>query len=81
MHHLFSRLPLRMLLALTFLLAVTQAAQAASQPPLLLRQPSLSQKQIAFLYADDIWTVARKGGDGGAREDDLYEDDFFDAGM
>jgi tricorn protease len=29
----------------------------------LLRNPSLSQEKIAFLYADDIWTVSRSGGD------------------
>ena len=34
----------------------------SSQPPLLLRSPSLSQQQIAFRYADDIWTVSRSGG-------------------
>ena len=37
------------------------AAQAAH--PLLLRNPSLSRDKIAFLYADDIWTVPRAGGD------------------
>jgi tricorn protease-like protein len=30
---------------------------------LLLRNPSLSKDKIAFLYADDIWTVARSGGE------------------
>jgi tricorn protease len=38
-------------------------ASAWSAPPLLLRNPSLSQDRIAFLYADDIWTVARDGGE------------------
>ncbi|HEU5457713.1 MAG TPA: PDZ domain-containing protein [Terracidiphilus sp.] len=38
------------------------AQYAPSDPPLLLRNPSLSQSSIAFLYADDIWTVARQGG-------------------
>src|SRR5580698_3552605 len=38
-------------------------ASAWSAPPLLLRNPSLSQDRIAFLYADDIWTVAREGGE------------------
>ena len=38
-------------------------AAAWSATPLLLRNPSLSQDRIAFLYADDIWTVAREGGD------------------
>ena len=36
-------------------------AEAAS-PPLLLQHPSLSQSQIAFDYAGEIWTVARGGG-------------------
>ena len=31
--------------------------------PLLLRNPSLSQDRIAFLYGDDIWAVAREGGE------------------
>jgi tricorn protease len=30
---------------------------------LLLRNPSLSKDKIAFLYAEDIWTVARAGGE------------------
>jgi tricorn protease len=36
---------------------------AQNAHPLLLRNPSLSQSQIAFVYADDIWTVPREGGD------------------
>ncbi len=43
------------------LLSPHSPAQPA-QPPLLLRCPSLSQHQIAFRYADDIWTVSRDGG-------------------
>lgn len=31
--------------------------------PMMLRNPSLSQNRIAFLYADDIWTVPREGGE------------------
>jgi tricorn protease len=38
-------------------------ASAWSATPLLLRNPSLSEDRIAFLYANDIWTVARDGGD------------------
>lgn len=30
---------------------------------LLLRNPSLSKDKIAFVYADDIWTVPRSGGE------------------
>lgn len=38
-------------------------ASAWSAVPLLLRNPSLGQDRIAFLYADDIWTVPRAGGE------------------
>ena len=38
-------------------------ASAWSATPLLLRNPALSQDRIAFLYADDIWIVAREGGE------------------
>lgn len=34
-----------------------------SAASLLLRNPTLSQDRIAFLYADDIWTVPRQGGE------------------
>jgi tricorn protease len=36
---------------------------AQAEGPLLLRNPSLSANRIAFLYADDIWTVNRDGGE------------------
>jgi len=42
---------------------VVLSASAWSATPLLLRNPALSQDRIAFLYADDIWTVAREGGE------------------
>jgi tricorn protease len=54
------------------LLAVVSSAPAlgllpvvcgAESAPLLLQSPSLSQSSIAFRYADDIWTVARGGGE------------------
>ncbi|RRA50009.1 protease [Acidipila sp. EB88] len=35
----------------------------AAAAPLLLRNPSLSQTQIAFLYGNDIWLVAKEGGE------------------
>ncbi|MBS0331664.1 MAG: PD40 domain-containing protein, partial [Proteobacteria bacterium] len=35
---------------------------ALAGAPLLLRNPSLSATQIAFLHGDDIWTVSRQGG-------------------
>jgi tricorn protease len=42
---------------------VLLCASAWSAAPLLLRSPALSQDRIAFLYAGDIWSVAREGGD------------------
>ena len=42
--------------------AQSSTSSAAGQSPLLLRNPSLSKDKIAFLYADDVWTVDRQGG-------------------
>ena len=39
------------------------ASAGAWSAPLLLRNPSLSQDRIAFLYANDVWTVSRVGGE------------------
>jgi tricorn protease len=56
--------PALFLLALAAFLSVPALAQtSSSQPPLLLRNPSLSQDRVAFLYADDVWTVSRQGGE------------------
>ena len=38
-------------------------AAAQSNPPLLLRFPSVSKTQIVFTYADDLWIVSRNGGE------------------
>jgi tricorn protease len=43
-----------------FLFALLPAALVAG--PLLLQQPTLSKTQIAFVYAGDLWTVPREGG-------------------
>jgi tricorn protease len=48
-------------LAAGCLLAVSSYAFAQKAP--LLRNPSLSKDKIAFVYADDIWTVPREGGE------------------
>ncbi len=37
--------------------------QATGNAPLLLRNPSVNGTSIAFLYADDVWTVPRAGGE------------------
>jgi tricorn protease len=59
------RLSLRRLFSPLFSLAFLALALSvsASAAPLLLRNPSLSKTRIAFLYADDIWTVSREGGE------------------
>ena len=54
----------KFVLALAILLvslAFTSSAQ--DDKPLLLRQPTLSRTDIAFMYGDDLWKVSREGGD------------------
>jgi tricorn protease len=48
---------------LSVIAGLSLCAAAWSAAPLLLRNPSLGQDRIAFLYAGDIWTVAREGGE------------------
>jgi tricorn protease len=50
-----------LLIALTSILS--QFTSAQSNPPLLLRFPTVSKTQIVFTYADDLWIVSRDGGD------------------
>jgi tricorn protease len=35
----------------------------AAEPPLLLQQPTLSATHIVFVFAGDLWTVPRSGGE------------------
>ena len=49
--------------SVSFIASLFLCASAWSAAPLLLRNPSLGQDRIAFLYAGDVWTVARQGGD------------------
>jgi tricorn protease len=46
--------------AVTILHAVPSAAAAQTR---LLREPSISERHIAFSYANNIWVVGRAGGD------------------
>jgi tricorn protease len=48
---------------LILILAATLSAAAHGATPLLLRNPSLNQDRIAFLYGGDVWTVSRQGGE------------------
>ena len=47
---------------LLFVLFVSSTA-AAQDRPLLATNPTLSRTHIAFVYAGDLWTVPRAGGD------------------
>ena len=40
-----------------------QHSAAQSDPPLLLRYPTVSKTQIVFNYAGDLWSVNRDGGE------------------
>ena len=50
--------------AFAILAAVTAVslATSAAQTPHLLRAPSVSDTDVAFRYADDVWLVSRNGG-------------------
>jgi len=52
-----------LLLCLVFFCTFLQISIAQSNPPLLLRFPSVSKTQIVFTYGNDLWTVPREGGD------------------
>ncbi len=50
---------MRLILAFCALAAVA----AAADEPLLLQKPTLSKTHIVFVYAGDLWSVPREGGD------------------
>src|SRR5580692_3033171 len=43
-------------------LLVASVCFADENPPLLLHHPTISATQIVFVYAGDLWSVARSGG-------------------
>src|SRR5580692_13034799 len=47
---------------LSLLLAASAATAASGDSTRLLRSPTVSATQIAFIYANNIWTVERAGG-------------------
>jgi len=60
----FARTLVSVMLILFFvILMFPQLAVAQSDPPLLLRFPSVSKTQIVFNYGGDLWIVSRDGGD------------------
>jgi tricorn protease len=48
---------------LVFVVCFLHSAIAQSDPPLLLRFPTVSKTQIVFTYANDLWIVNRDGGE------------------
>lgn len=49
-----------LLIGVSVLLALTQGL---SQGTMLLRQPTISNDHVAFVYANDLWIVGKDGGD------------------
>jgi tricorn protease len=73
-------------IGLTCLFALSSAQFAWSAPatdqPLLLRHPTISRTRIVFSYANDLWSVAREGGEAvrlttgvGAETDPVFSPD------
>src|SRR5215218_5201100 len=52
----------RALLIVTLFCAVAATATAQTEGPPLLQKPAVSQTQVVFVYAGDLWTVGRDGG-------------------
>lgn len=48
---------------LSLILPYSPTATAQSDPPLLLRFPTVSKTQIVFNYGGNLWIVSREGGD------------------
>jgi tricorn protease len=55
-------IPWLVLTALAAPIAVTHSAAPNGEATRLLRSPTVSQTQIAFAYANNIWVVERSGG-------------------
>ena len=51
-------------LAIPVFIAVLAAAPPDGQQTRMLRSPTVSATEIAFAYANNIWTVERAGGMG-----------------
>ncbi len=54
---------LRSLKACVLALCILPMVAAFAATPLLLRNPSINKDHVAFVYAGDIWTAPRDGGD------------------
>ena len=51
------------LLLLLFILALGAAVFSQTNAAMLMRDPTLSQTQISFSYAGDLWVIPREGGE------------------
>lgn len=58
-----ARITLRFLVISCFIFHAVAFSAAAEDETLLLREPTLSAKHVAFVYAGDIWIVDRAGGE------------------
>ena len=54
---------MKKLILYTAIVSLCAHLNAFSQGTRLLRQPTVSAKNIVFVYADDLWIVDREGGD------------------
>ena len=54
---------IRPILTILFLLSAAAVCAAQTEGPLLAQKPTVSRTQIAFVYAGDLWTAPREGGD------------------
>src|SRR5688500_15783746 len=59
--HKFTR-PLLFVSAVTLACAIARPEASQTEPTKLLRSPAISATHIAFVYANNIWTVERAGG-------------------
>jgi tricorn protease len=53
----------RAMLTLLLLLGLAAMCDAQEEKPLLMRTPALSQTEVVFSYAGDLWIVGREGGE------------------
>jgi tricorn protease len=72
----------RVFLVLSLSLLTAVAAFAQGDRPQLLQKPTVSRTHIVFVYAGDLWTVSREGGDAsrlttgvGIETDPMYSPD------
>jgi tricorn protease len=53
----------RTFLCVLLLLCASASSVAQDAKPLLLRRPTVSRTQVAFVYGGDLWVVSREGGE------------------